>query len=192
VHGIGDEAIHLRDFSSYDTVSRNVIRDTGLNVGYYGEGIYVGSANSNWCRDSGCKADGSDHDAIIGNDIADTTAENIDIKEGTSFGTIIGNHLDGDGMRPADATSWVNVKGNHWTIEGNTGVDSDKDGFSDHQVYPGWGMDNVFAANSATVNGPGYGFYLQSGQLGDVVYCSNKAAGGQLGLSDFPCTPGQP
>ena len=189
VHGIGDEAIHLRSFSSYDTVSHNLIRDTGLNVSFYGEGIYVGSANSNWCRYSGCQPDASDHDVIIDNNVADTTAENVDIKEGTSFGTITGNEFNGAGMNPASATSWVNVKGNDWTITGNTGVDSNKDGFSDHQVYPGWGMDNVFASNHATVNGPGYGFYVQSKRLNVVVLCNNTVTGARGGLSNHACTP---
>jgi hypothetical protein len=189
VHGIGDEAIHLRSFSSWDTVSHNVIRDTGLDVPFYGEGIYVGSANHNWCRYSGCKPDQSDHDVIIDNNVADTTAENVDIKEGTSFGTITGNQFNGAGMNPSAATSWVNVKGNDWTITGNTGIDSNKDGFSDHQVYPGWGMGNVFASNHAIVNGPGYGFYVQSKRLNDVVYCNNTATAAQSGFSNHACTP---
>lgn len=189
VHGIGDEAIHLRALSSYDTVSHNVIRDTGLHNGYYGEGIYVGSANHNWCRYTNCQPDKSDHDLIIDNNVADTTAENVDIKEGTSFGTIIGNQFNGAGMNRADATSWVNVKGNDWTIIDNTGVDSNKDGFSDHQVYPGWGIDNVFESNSAAVNGPGYGFFVQSKRLNDVVYCNNKVLRARRGYSNHACTP---
>jgi hypothetical protein len=191
VHGVGDEAIHLRSLSSWDTVSHNVIRDTGLDVSDYGEGIYVGSANHNWCRYSGCQPDASDHDVISDNNVADTTAENVDIKEGTSFGTITGNQFDGAEMNPSDATSWVNVKGNDWTIIDNTGTDSNKDGFSDHQVYPGWGTDNVFESNHAAVNGPGYGFYVQSKRLNDVVLCNNTVTAAQSGLSNHACTPAQ-
>lgn len=189
VHGIGDEGIHLRDFSSYDTVSRNLIRNTGLHRSKYGEGIYVGSANSNWCRYSDCKPDGSDHDVISDNNVAATTAENIDIKEGTSFGTITGNQFNGAGMDPDSATSWVNVKGNNWTITGNTGMDSNQDGFSVHQVYAGWGIGNVFKKNRATVNGPGYGYYVQNKRLKTVVSCNNKVFGAKGGLSNYPCKP---
>jgi hypothetical protein len=188
VHNIGDEAIHLRDFSSYDTVTHNVVRDTGLNKSFYGEGIYIGSAHKNWCRYSGCKPDGSDYDVILGNDIAQTTAENIDIKEGTVSGLISGNHFDGTGMDPSAATSWVNVKGNNWKITGNTGIDSIGDGLSDHQVYPGWGLNNVFTANVLTVNGPGYGIYVQQERLASVVACDNKVAAAQRGLSNMACT----
>jgi hypothetical protein len=188
VHDIGDEAIHLRDFSSYDTVSHNEVQVTGLDTSFYGEGIYVGSAHKNWCRYSGCQPDGSDYDVITDNDIAQTTAENIDIKEGTVGGLVSGNHFNGTGMDPASATSWVNVKGNNWKLADNTGIDSIKDGLSDHQVYPGWGLDNIFTANMLTVNGPGYGIYIQSHRLGATVACDNQVAGAQQGLSNLACT----
>jgi hypothetical protein len=91
-------------------------------------------------------------------------------------------------MNPSDATSWVNVKGNRWTIIDNTGIDSNTDGFSDHQVYPGWGLDNVFESNSAAVNGPGYGFYIQSRHLNDVVLCNNKVTGAKAEYSNHACS----
>jgi Right handed beta helix region len=188
VHGTGDEAIHLRSFSSYDTVSHNTIRDTGLLVAFYGEGIYVGSAHDNWCRYTGCQPDGSDYDTIIGNNIADTTAENIDIKEGTVGGVIEDNHFDGTGMVASAATSWVNVKGNDWTITGNSGIDSIDNGLSVHQVYPGWGIGNVFRDNQIVVNGPGYGIYVQSKHLDTVVACDNTVAGAQRGFSSISCS----
>lgn len=187
VHGTGDEAIHLREFSTHDLVSHCVIRHTGLEVQFFGEGIYVGSANKNWCRYTGCKPDRSDDDAIVSNDIADTTAENIDIKEGTTGGFIVGNHLDGIGMIAEAATAWADVKGNDWTIRQNTGIDSVGDGFAVHQVYPGWGIGNVFIGNLAQVDGPGVGIYVQSSSLKTVVACSNKAVRASHGLSNQPC-----
>jgi hypothetical protein len=187
VHGTGDEAIHLRTFSSHDTVSHCVIRHTGLLVQFFGEGIYVGSANKNWCRYTNCKPDRSDDDTIAANSIADTTAENIDIKEGTTGGLIVGNQLDGIGMVASAATAWINVKGNDWTIKDNTGVDSIGDGFAVHQVYPGWGIGNVFIGNRAEVNGPGVGIYVQSSSLKTVVACNNTAVRASGGLSNQPC-----
>lgn len=189
VHDIGDEAIHLRDFSSDDTVTHSLISATGLHSSFYGEGIYVGSAHKNWCRYSGCKPDGSDGNIITDNTITQTTAESIDIKEGTTGGIVSGNHFNGTGMNASSATSWVNVKGNNWKITDNTGSQSVQDGLSDHQVYPGWGLDNVFTANVLTVNGPGFGIYVQRESLGVTVDCSNKAAGAQRGLSNLACTP---
>ena len=189
VHTIGDEAIHLREFSSHDTISHCVIRNTGLLTPFYGEGIYVGSAHKNWCRYTGCQPDASNYDLIEDNNIAGTTAENIDIKEGTAGGQIIGNDFDGAGMVASAATAWVNVKGNDWLIEDNTGIDSIKDGFQVHQVYPGWGIGNVFRDNKAEVNGPGYGFFVQNHRLQTVVTCDNEVSGAGRGFSTIACTP---
>lgn len=185
VHGTGDEAIHLRSFSSHDVVSHNVIRDTGLDVQFFGEGIYVGSAHKNWCRYSGCNPDASDFDTIIDNNIANTTAENIDIKEGTTGGTITGNVLSGAGMVSSAATAWINVKGNGWRIVGNSGVNSIGDGYQVHQVYPGWGLQNTFVSNKAALGGTGVGIYVQSSDLQTVVACNNTVSGAQL--SNLPC-----
>jgi hypothetical protein len=189
VQGTGDEAIHLREFSSHDTISHCMVAHTGLLVQFYGEGIYVGSANKNWCRYTNCQPDASNDDLIEDNSVADTTAENIDIKEGTTGGQIIGNHFDGTGMVESAATAWVNVKGNDWTITGNTGINSIKDGFQVHQVYPGWGIGNVFRDNNAQVNGPGHGFFVQNDRLQTVVACDNEVSGAALGISTIACTP---
>ena len=143
VHQIGDEAIHLRSSSSDDIVSHDLIRDTGLHRSFFGEGVYVGSAHKNWCRYTACRPDASDHNLIIANNIAATTAENIDIKEGTSNGLIADNRLAATGMVAMVATASINVKGNSWTIEDNTAIDGIKDGLSVHRVYPGWGLDNA-------------------------------------------------
>jgi hypothetical protein len=189
VHGTGDEAIHLRAFSSYNVVSHNVVRNTGLHVPFFGEGIYVGSAHKNWCRYTGCQPDKSNYNVIADNNISDTTAENIDIKEGTTGGTIAGNTFDGTGMVASAATAWVNVKGNDWKILDNTGVNTIGDGFQVHQVYDGWGLGNVFRGNKAAVQGSGYGIYVQSHNLGAYVACSNVVTGAGAQLSNISCQP---
>jgi hypothetical protein len=187
VHDIGDEGIHLRSFSSDNTVAGVTVRRTGLLRTKFGEGIYIGTANSNWCKYTACSPDASDRNVIRNNDIAETTAENIDIKEGTTGGVVADNHLAGDGMVASAATAWVNVKGNGWTISGNVGQHSLKDGFQVHRVYAGWGQRNIFRLNHATVDGPGYGFYVQSTSLATVLACDNTASGAAAGLSNTPC-----
>jgi len=189
VHDVGDEAIHLRSFSTDNVVEGNLIRRTGLHSKFFGEGIYVGSANKNWCKYTQCKPDASDRNLIRNNDISETAAENIDIKEGTTGGSILDNHLSGLGMDPGSASGWVNVKGNGWTLSGNVGESSIRDGFQVHEVLAGWGMNNVFHQNQAIVNGPGYGYYVQHRSLGTVVSCDNTATGAASGLSNYPCTP---
>jgi hypothetical protein len=163
------------------------VRRTGLLRSKFGEGIYIGTANSNWCKYTACKPDASDRNVIRNNDIAETTAENIDIKEGTTGGLVADNHLAGDGMVASAATAWVNVKGNGWTISGNIGQHSLKDGFQVHRVYAGWGKDNTFRLNHAAVDGPGYGFYVQSASLATVLACDNTATGAAMGLSNASC-----
>jgi hypothetical protein len=188
VHDVGDEAIHLRSFSTDNIVEGVTVRNTGIDNAKFGEGIYVGTANSNWCRYTDCQPDASDRNVIRSNDISNTTAENIDIKEGTTGGTISNNKLSGVGMVASAATAWINVKGNAWTITDNRGQRSVKDGFQVHRVYAGWGRANVFRLNQAAVDGPGYGFYIQSASLMTVLACDNTAAGAAMGLSNAPCT----
>jgi hypothetical protein len=190
IHSVGDEAVHLRSGSSDNIVRDSVISATGLHQSKFGEGVYIGSAHKNWCQYSGCQPDRSDRDLVIGNAISHTTAENIDIKEGTTGGQISRNTLSGAGMDPTAAQAWINVKGNGWIISDNTGTDSVGDGFQVHQVSDGWGEHNVFRANRAQVNGPGYAYYVHHASLGTVVACSNSESGAAAGLSNVACSPG--
>ncbi|MER3386193.1 MAG: right-handed parallel beta-helix repeat-containing protein [Microcella pacifica] len=183
---IGDEAIHLRQHSSDNAVVGNEISDTGLRRKKFGEGVYIGTAQSNWCDITECEPDRSDRNLIEGNRMTRTTAEAIDIKEGTTGGIVRGNHFDGGEISGAD--SWVDVKGNQWLIEGNVGVDSPQDGFQTHEILSGWGTGNIFRGNSADVSGPGFGFSLTP-VLGNVVECSNTASRAGEGVSNVRCTP---
>lgn len=184
VHAIGDEAIHLRKFSSDNQVLGNRISDTGLRKPKFGEGIYIGTAEGNWCDISNCEPDASDRNLIADNIISGTTAENVDIKEGTSDGVVRGNSLNGAGLVEAD--SWVDVKGNGWLIERNTGENSPRDGFQTHEILDGWGTGNTFSHNSAAVNGPGLGYSLKP-ERDNVVKCNNEASDAAEGLSNVEC-----
>jgi nitrous oxidase accessory protein NosD len=187
VTSMGDEAVHLRTHSTDNVVVGNTIRDTGLRKPKYGEGIYVGTAESNWCQITDCEPDRSDRNVVEGNDIAGTTAEAVDIKEGTSDGVLRGNTFDGSVMIEAD--SWVDVKGNGWTVEGNIGTASPADGFQVHEVVDGWGRDSVFSGNSAgdvpglTVNVAGPRTIRES----TTVSCDNTRGGGRPGDSNVAC-----
>ena len=185
VHHIGDEAIHLRKASTDNTISENTISDTGLRKQKFGEGIYIGSAESNWCDISDCSPDLSDRNLIENNTISNTTSESIDVKEGTSDGVIRGNSFDGESIVEAD--SWVDIKGNGWLIEGNTGSNSLGDGFQTHEILEGWGTDNIFRDNVAEVNGPGFGYSLTP-QLRNTVECNNTAFGAGEGFTNHACT----
>jgi hypothetical protein len=47
---------------------------------------------------------------------------------------------------------------------------------------------NKLTDNQATVNGPGYGYYVQSKRLETDVACSNVETGAAKGLSNLACT----
>lgn len=191
VEQIGDEGIHLRSASTDNAVLRNTIRHTGLRKPAFGEGIYIGSANSNWAEYSAGAPDRSDGNLVQGNTISDTTAESVDIKEGTTGGTLIGNTFDGARLTGAD--SWVDVKGNDWLIADNVGRSAGKDGFQTHQVYDGWGSGNVFRGNTATERGSGVDFYIhRPDDTHNRVECDNRAGAGGAATSNTACVPTPP
>jgi nitrous oxidase accessory protein NosD len=187
VTSMGDEAIHLRTNSTDNVVVGNTIRDTGLRKPKFGEGIYVGSAESNWCQLTDCEPDRSDRNVVEGNDIAGTTAEAVDVKEGTTGGVLRNNTFDGSAMEEAD--SWVDVKGNGWTVEGNVGTSSPEDGFQVHEVEDGWGRDTVFTGNTAA-GVPGYAINVAGPRelrSATTVTCDNQAGDAEAGLSNVEC-----
>jgi hypothetical protein len=194
---IGDEAVHLRTASSGNVVRGLTISDTGLRTEKYGEGIYVGSAVSNWCEISDCEPDRSDHNVIVANTIGGTAAENVDVKEGTTGGVLAGNTFDGAGMQ-GDADSWVDVKGNGWLIQDNRGRTAARSGFQVNVAAEGWGSGNTFDGNTADVDGgSGYGYEMGPAARGDDpdgtatgnrVTCTNTATGAAEGVTDTACT----
>ncbi|MET3812133.1 right-handed parallel beta-helix repeat-containing protein [Arthrobacter sp. UYEF3] len=184
VTGLGQEGIHLRRNSTRNLLIANTVNNTGKTTPEYGEGIYVGTAVSNWCAVTGCRPDESNFNLIARNTVTATTAESVDIKEGTIGGVISGNTFNGNGMSAADA--WINVKGNAWTIDSNTGTDSPRDGFQTHNILLGWGDHNLFRGNTATISGRGTAI-AATPPMNNIVACSNKIIGaGQL--SNIKCT----
>ncbi len=186
VEHIGDEAVHLRTGSSRNVVRGLTIRDTGNRKPQYGEGVYIGTAQSNWCEYTKCKPDPSNGNFVIGNRISGTTAESVDIKEGTSGGVLYGNTFDGDAMTEGD--SWVDVKGNGWLISGNTGATSKADGYKVIEILDGWGWRNLFSANKSTVDGSGYAINVTKRHSGNVVRCNNTAVKAADGLTTIDCS----
>ncbi|HST83753.1 MAG TPA: hypothetical protein VLL08_18615 [Kineosporiaceae bacterium] len=178
VEDIGDEAVHLRKFSSRNVVRGLTIRRTGLRRDKFGEGVYVGSAQSNWATITGGAADGSNTNFVLDNTFSATAAESVDIKEGTIGGVVAGNTFDGSAMTGGD--SWVDVKGNGWLITDNTGRATTEDGFQTHVIVSGWGDHNVFTKNTAEMNGgQGVGFYLHEARS-NRISCNNRVVGGAL------------
>ena len=188
VHDIGQEGIHLRAFSTDNVVRGSTVSRTGRSNETYGEGIYVGSAVSNWDTYTDGRPDASGNNRILDNQIRETTSESMDIKEGTTGGVIRGNTFDGADMTGSWADSWIDMKGNGWLVEGNHGTHALQDGFQVHQAVEGWGLDNVFRGNTAVVDADGYGFWLQKEVTGNLVACDNVVEGAASGFATVPCT----
>lgn len=190
VGSIGSEAVHFRASSTDCTIRDSEIHDTGLVKPGFGEGIYVGSAKSNWeaVMGSATTPDRSDRILISNNRVSRTAAEGIDIKEGTTGGKITGNSFSGAGFSGANsADSWVDVKGNGYNVTGNSGSATKLDALQVHTVLDGWGRDNAFSGNTVQGGVPGYEVWIQSADLGNTVRCQPSAAG--RGLTNIPCTP---
>jgi hypothetical protein len=187
ITGTGEEAVHLRIGSSHNTLSGLRISMTGLTKPAFGEGVYVGSAKENWCRYTGCGPDASDANTIEHTAFGPgVTAENIDVKEGTTGGLIASNSFSGVGQTSAD--SWLDVKGNGWLVRDNTGSLAPKDGAQVHVRLAGWGDNNVFSRNTFIVRAAGYGVRVQQEAVGTVIACSNKAIGAAAGMSNIGCS----
>ncbi|MFD5915913.1 sheath polysaccharide-degrading enzyme [Kitasatospora sp. NPDC058201] len=205
VHHIDDEGVHFRR-SSADGVLRNaVVEYTGRVQPEYGEGVYLGSANSNWgCHGNSNGADRSDRVLVEGNRIGPyVTAEGVDVKEGTSGGTIRGNTFDGRGISGQNsADSWVDVKGSGYLIEGNKGTFSSPgtfaNGYETHNPattpsFPN-GCGNVWRSNTSDLGGVGaYAIRITSVSAcsgrPNVVYASNTVTRATAGLTNIPVTP---
>ncbi|MDI5963784.1 right-handed parallel beta-helix repeat-containing protein [Streptomyces sp. SL13] len=197
VHDIGDEGIHLRAFSSDDVVENSTVHDTGLKDAGYGEGVYIGSAKSNWKTYTDGNPDLSDDDRITGNTFGpNVAAENIDAKEATVGGTISGNTFSGKGESGANSsTDVVAVKGNDYTVSGNTMSDGLVDGFEVEQLVDGSGCGNVFTQNDIDLGASGYGFNVKDQKKcasdPNVVGTSNTVTAAGDGAASIPETSGE-
>jgi hypothetical protein len=188
VENMGDEAIHLLDFTTDSTVIGNSISSTGLEDPEFGEGIYIGTADTNWCLYSRCLEDRSDRNAIISNDISRTSSEPIEAKVATTGGIISNNTINGHGMRPS-AYALIYVKGNNWVVSHNSGTDSSNDGILVIQRNPGWGMNNIVFDNHFSGSIPGYGVQVDSKDLGNIVGCDATTGSNSIAVISRPCQP---
>ncbi len=200
VSQVGEEGIHLRAYSTNNIVQQCDITNTGLGRPGIGEGIYIGSAYSNWEKYTQGKPDKCDYNQVLNNKIGpNVAAECIDIKEGTTGGIVKGNTFSSLGISGENsADSWIDVKGNNWLIEGNSGVNPKgsllQDGYQVNCAYEGWGNNNVFKANSSEINADGYAINIRQKSskgevVGTVVYADNTAVNATKGISNITLTP---
>ncbi|WFE35129.1 hemagglutinin protein [Micromonospora sp. WMMD975] len=205
VHHTDEEGVHFRRSSADGVIRDSIVEHTGLTQPGYGEGVYIGSAGSNWgCHGNSDGVDRSDRVQVIGNRIGPyVSAEHIDVKEGTFDGVIRANTFDGRGISGRNsADSWVDVKGIGYTIDDNTGTFATPgtfaNGYETHNPTstPAFanGCGNVWRANTADLGGVGaYAIRVTSTSKcagnPNVVYASNSVRNATAGLTNIAVTP---
>ncbi|MEK8030230.1 right-handed parallel beta-helix repeat-containing protein [Ideonella sp. DXS29W] len=192
VKNVGGEGIHFRTFSSDNVLRNSTVRDTGKDTPGYGEGVYAGSAVSNWDVYTDGKPDTSDRNCIANNHIGPgVTAEGIDLKEGTTGGIVVGNTYDATGISGENyGDSFIDAKGNGYHIYGNQVSNPGrtkvlKDGFQTHVAYTGYGKDNIFQANTVDLQSTGYGFYITTSGTGNKVCSDNSVSHADSGVANI-------
>ena len=166
VANTGAEGIHIQYRSHYNTVKNSNISNAGKKIPRVGEGIYLGSSSRNVRRDV-CIGN-----KVLNNRITGTRAEPIDVKEYSRDGVISGNFLDGSRLcKCPDATSLINVKGNGYRIENNTGRNAIEEFYKASTVRNAnnQGRNNVFKNNKCL------------GGLRRSKSCVRKPGGGMRG-----------
>ena len=183
---VGEEGVHFRACSSDGVLRDSHVHDTGLRKPQFGEGVYVGSANSNWDKYA-CEGDEDNTENVLieGNTFTDIAAEGADLKEGVDSGVLRDNVFDNAGFSGENsADSAIDVKANGWLVEGNTirnPTSAALDGIQTHSVYEGYGTANVIRGNVIEGSWPGFGIGTYP-HLDNVVACDNSAPGAALGL----------
>ncbi|MCX6209251.1 MAG: right-handed parallel beta-helix repeat-containing protein [Bacteroidetes bacterium] len=199
VNNIGEEGIHFRKFSSHNVLQNSIVTNTGLKTADYGEGVYIGTAVSNWSKYTNGLEDKCDSNKVINNTIGpNITAECIDVKEGSTGGVIRGNHFNSKGITGANSgDSWMDVKGNGYLIENNTGFNPTgsvlKDGYQVHCAVDGWGNNNKFKNNISEINVDGYGINVvlkssKGNAVGNIVYKNNVMKGLNKNIANIELT----
>ncbi|GAB2449912.1 hypothetical protein HD599_002136 [Conyzicola lurida] len=190
VGSIGHEGVHFRANSSDGILANSLVHDTGLTKPQFGEGVYIGSAQSNWSGVTGSATtpDRSDRVTVRNNVISNTPAEGVDAKEGTTAGTISSNRFVRTGFSGANsADSAIDLKGNAYSVSGNLVSGTKLDAIQVHTVLAGWGNRARIAGNGVGNGVPGYEVRVQATSVGTVVACEPSAAG--AGLTNARCVP---
>jgi hypothetical protein len=188
IYNTGQEAIHFRCGSTDNLVQSNWIHDTGRSTPQYGEGVYLGTDQTQWSSYCG-GIDHSDRNKVIDNKFGpNVRGDHIDIKEGTTGGVIRGNTFDGTGTTLISGMvyDWITVKGNGYTIESNRGSRAPRDGIWGFVKVQGWGNNNVYRNNNFDVRASGYGIRSDGGS-GNVVYCDNVVTNAGSGKTNVSC-----
>lgn len=98
ITNIGQEAFKFRRYTNHWEVVACSVDGTGQTAGDYGEGFYVGDAQSNW--ESSTTPDTSGHITFRDCHTLNTTNDGYDVKEGAHHVKFIGCTADFSGIEP--------------------------------------------------------------------------------------------
>lgn len=181
VYHTGTELVHVRDSSQQVTLNRNFIHGSGFDVAQYGEGIYVGTYYKGWAssqqsdKNAGFWGESASQHRYSGYDwrvndtkitcniVKATTAENIDVKEGTVRGVVQGNMFIGDstnydGQVDHDDAN-IDMKGASWTVTGNYFYNSLKQGLPYYNSHFRYYVEEVVMPADGNKSGSNVGKY---------------------------------
>ena len=204
VYHTGNEIVHVRDSSQQVTLNRNFIHGSGYEIAKYGEGIYVGTYNTGWAssqqadRDAGFwGTDASQHrysgydwrvndTKITCNIVSGTTAENIDVKEGTVRGIVQGNMFIGDSLDYNGEVSYddanIDMKGAYWTVTGNYFYNSKKQGLPYYNPHFNYFVEEVVMPSNGNKTGSNIekyekavGYVVSVDKYAQTGWCDNSA-----------------
>lgn len=194
IESMGEEGLHLRMGSQLNVIANNHIFKTGLVNPGFGEGIYIGSAKNHWCDYTKCLPDHSDMNIISENLIENTSAESIDVKEGTQKNIIQYNIFQGDSISGKNAAdSFLDIKGNYNLILSNVlkvfENKTIKNAMEVHAPLSGWGIGNQFKKNKLESELPGFGLFAEAKTSKTLFDCDNDLDLSKLGISNIACEP---
>jgi hypothetical protein len=200
VFNTGTEIIHVRDSSQRVVLNRNLIHRSGFDIARYGEGIYVGTYHTGWASsqqsDKNAGYWGSaasqhrysgydwrvDETQITCNVVKATTAENVDIKEGTRNGLIKGNMFVGDWTNtqlvgPYDSDdSNIDMKGSYWKVKDNYMYNSKKIGLPYYNPHFRYFVEEVvMRVDNVKKYENAMGYYVTADNYAQNGWCDNSS-----------------
>ena len=170
------EGVRIRYNSSYNLFAHSRIEHTGKGYVGNGEGVYIGTAAGRTV-DCGEASDQSNYNTIKNNTFGPhVPSENIDVKEFTTGGIIIGNRFDGSYLRGIHASiSWVALKGRQYTVVNNTGTGLGVKGSGIRILKraPTYGSDNIVRNNAChNLSDGSYCIFVDKRTTNNTVICN--------------------
>ena len=191
IENVGYEAVHFRNQTTDSVLKYSTVRNTGWSTAKYGEGVYIGTSDSNWCKYNSCLPDRTERILVYKNVFTSIAAQAIEAKPGTAERR---NRRQPDHRQAPPVTAWVLIKGNNWLVADNKGSGSAEFGYGTNGSVAGWGEDNIFTRNQAA-NTASYGIWIHKPNNVDLrnrVSCLMTNTATPSGATNVACEELEP